>query len=138
MFSDRAYFFDQGLRFECRRCGQCCTGAPGTVFVSPDEIAPMADHLGMAVEPFIESYLYPYKDSFSIAEDPHGNCLFFNQGCTIYTARPLQCRTFPFWLSILRSKKRWREIQRECPGIGQGRLYSRQEILAQVHRAMAF
>ncbi|MFZ1984336.1 MAG: YkgJ family cysteine cluster protein [Desulfatitalea sp.] len=138
MFSDRAYFFDQGLRFACQRCGQCCTGAPGKVFVGPDEIGPMADHLDMAVGPFTETYLYPYKDSYSIAEDPHGNCLFFDQGCTLYTVRPLQCRTFPFWFSNLRSEKRWLKIQQECPGIGQGRLYSRQEILERVHRAMIF
>jgi uncharacterized protein len=138
VFSDRAYFFDPGLRFACQRCGQCCTGAPGTIFVGPDEIGPMADRLGMAVEPFIATYLYPFKSSYSIAEDPQGNCLFFDQGCTLYTVRPLQCRTFPFWLSLLRSKKRWLEMQHQCPGIGQGRLYSRQEILARVHRAMAF
>lgn len=138
MFYDRSYFFDQGLRFTCQRCGQCCTGAPGTIFVGPEEIGPMADHLGMTVGTFIDNYLYPYKGSYSIAEDPHGNCLFFSQGCTIYTARPTQCRTFPFWLSILRSKKRWREIQQECPGIGQGRLYSKQEILERVRRAIIF
>ena len=130
MFPDRAYFFDEGLRFECQGCGACCTGDPGTVYVGPDEINRIAGYLGLDAAAFKETYLYAYKDSFSIREDHHGNCLFFHHQCAIYPVRPLQCSTFPFWFSNLRSQAGWDALQHQCPGIGQGRLYSKQEIIA--------
>lgn len=35
----RSNFFDAGIRFECRRCGACCTGDPGIVRVNERETA---------------------------------------------------------------------------------------------------
>jgi hypothetical protein len=35
--TDRQYFFDDGLRFECTKCGHCCSGSPGKVFLA-DEV----------------------------------------------------------------------------------------------------
>jgi uncharacterized protein len=132
----RPYFFDAGIRFQCQRCGGCCTGDPGTIYVTPDEIVALAAHLNLTVDDFNQKYLYPFKDSFSIGEHADGRCLFFDNGCTIYPLRPGQCRTFPFWFSNLRSEDRWREIQKKCPGIGRGRLYSRDEILAVVRTTL--
>lgn len=129
-FATRSYFFDQGLRFACRRCGACCTGAPGTIYVAPAELAPIATCLGLALPDLIHTYLHPFRDSYSIREDNRGHCLFFDAGCAIYAARPMQCRTFPFWFRNLRSEARWRDVQRECPGIGQGPRHSREAILA--------
>jgi Fe-S-cluster containining protein len=102
----RPYFFDDGIRFACRRCGACCTGAPGVVRV--DE---------------------PWENGHSIKENPDGSCLFFRDGCRIYPVRPRQCRTFPFWFANLRSQARWESIRSECPGIGTGRLYTKTDIL---------
>jgi uncharacterized protein len=126
----RSYFFDAGIRFKCLRCGACCTGEPGTIYVSHEEIVPLAAHLRLSVDDFIQQYLYPFKDSYSIGEHADGRCLFFDNGCTIYPLRPHQCRTFPFWFSNLRSEDRWRRIQDKCSGIGRGRLYRRDEILS--------
>jgi uncharacterized protein len=125
----RPYFFDAGLQFECLRCGQCCTGAPGTIYVSAEEIDALARHLQLSVNHFTAQYLYPCKDSYSIGEHADGRCLFFDEGCRIYPLRPCQCSAFPFWFSNLRSEERWREVARQCPGIGRGRRYSRDQIL---------
>lgn len=125
----RSYFFDQGICFECLRCGACCVGDPGTVYLSESDIADLIDYLGMTRDAFIQRYCYPFKDSYSVGEDAQGRCLFFSSGCTIYPARPLQCRTWPFWFSNLRSAERWHRITQACPGIGKGRLYSKEEIL---------
>jgi Fe-S-cluster containining protein len=124
-----AYFFDDGLCFECLQCGDCCTGEPGTIYVSGTEIEAIAGHLQLTLDEFRTSYLYPYKDSFSVMEDHRGHCLFYDQGCTIYQWRPLQCRTFPFWFSNVRSETRWQRIAGQCPGIGRGRRYTRDEIM---------
>lgn len=136
MHPKTVYFFDQGLSFECRRCGTCCTGASGTIYVGPDEISPIAAYIGLSVYDFAQRYLYPYKKSFSIKEDSQGNCLFFNNGCGIYPVRPFQCRAFPFWFCNVRSESHWRDIARQCPGIGHGRRYSREEIIALARETM--
>ncbi|MGD9217408.1 MAG: YkgJ family cysteine cluster protein [Desulfobacteraceae bacterium] len=132
----RSYFFDQGLRFTCTKCGACCVGEPGTIYVTGAEIEIIAASLNRSVDAFTAQYLYPYKDSYSIKEDEQGRCLFFDEGCAIYAIRPLQCRTFPFWFSNLRSQHRWQQIKCECPGIGRGRLYSREEIIKLAQESM--
>jgi hypothetical protein len=134
-FWNRSYFFDQGLRFSCRRCGGCCVGEPGTIYVSRPEIEKIAAFLELSVGRFTRQYLYPFRDSHSIKEDEHGRCLFFENGCTIYDIRPLQCRTFPFWFSNMRSEARWRRVARQCPGIGRGRLFAKTEILDMINKS---
>lgn len=126
---ERPYFFSNGIAFECQKCGKCCTGEPGTVYVSDLEIDNIANYLGTTVSETIANYLYPYKDSYSISEDETGACCFYENGCTVYTVRPLQCRTYPFWLRNLRSEKAWRKASSVCLGIGQGRIYSKNTIL---------
>ena len=125
----RSYFFDGGLRFECRGCGACCTGDPGTIYVGALEIARIAQFLRVPVSVFKDTYLYPFRDSYSIREDSEGRCFFYEEGCTIYSVRPTQCSTFPFWFHNLRSEKIWQDLAGDCPGVGRGRLYSKEEIL---------
>jgi uncharacterized protein len=128
-WAPQRYFFDQGLRFACARCGRCCTGAPGIVFVAPDAVAPLAAHLGLSPANMVQHYLAPWREGHTVREDAEGRCLFYADGCRVYPVRPLQCRTWPFWLSNLRSQARWERAARSCPGISRGRLYSREEIL---------
>lgn len=124
------YFFESGLRFSCQQCGQCCTGEPGTIYVSSWEIENIALFWGVSVAVCIKQALLPYKDSYTIKERPNGACLFYQNGCTIYPVRPNQCRSFPFWIQTMRSAYAWKQTAKVCPGIGHGRLYTREEILA--------
>lgn len=41
-------WYADGLRFECTRCGHCCTGEPGTVRVYEEEIGTLASFLKLA------------------------------------------------------------------------------------------
>jgi uncharacterized protein len=125
----RSYFFDEGIRFGCRRCGGCCTGAPGIVRIDADEITHVADFLGMSVPRVVKKYLTPGQNGYCVRESREGRCLFFEEGCRVYPVRPMQCKTFPFWFTNLRSEARWESIRRQCPGIGRGRRYSKSEIL---------
>ncbi len=134
----RSYFFDQGLRFNCTQCGACCVGEPGTIYVSSPEIEAIAAAIDLTINDFTAQYLYPFRDSHSIKEDADGRCLFFDDGCTIYDNRPLQCRTYPFWFSNLRSEERWQNVERQCPGTGIGPLYSKAEILDLIKESMVF
>ncbi len=126
---DRKYFFDKGLRFECSLCGKCCNGESGIIIVLDNEIKQISDFLALNRDLFIDRCLYPYLDVFSIREDDTGRCIFFENSCSIYPVRPLQCRTFPFWFTNLRSEKTWKKVLENCPGTGKGKLYSKEEIL---------
>ena len=125
----RAYFFDRGIQFECTGCGRCCVGEPGIVRVTEPEVAVMAAFLGMPAEAVKTNHLEPYKSGLTIKEREDGACVFYENGCRIYPARPGQCRSFPFWVSVFRSKDRFDRTQKNCPGIGRGRWYARDEIL---------
>lgn len=61
-------------------------------------------------------------------EKSNMDCIFWKDGCTVYQARPLQCRSFPFWDSVLASPKAWEATGKECPGVNSGELHDREEI----------
>jgi len=133
---DRPYFFDYGLRFACRRCGTCCTGAPGIIRVSAAEMDRIAAFLDIPDRQFRRDFVVPGQTGPSIGEHTDGRCLFYAQGCRIYPVRPLQCRGYPFWFNILRAENRWLREAQQCPGIGRGRLYTRDEIMLRVTQDM--
>ena len=130
MKSPRGPWYADGLRFECTRCGRCCTGE-GHVWVSRDRIREIADFLGLSVEEFSRRYLRLVEGRVSLVDKPeHADCVFWegDRGCAIYPVRPTQCRTFPFWPEHLASPEAWRALAREVPGIGRGRRHAVGEI----------
>jgi valine--pyruvate aminotransferase len=134
----RPRFLDGGLRFGCTQCGQCCTGAHGIIRVDADEIRALSDSLGMGAQDFKARYLYRIPNGFSIRERENGDCMFLRDGrCSVYGLRPRQCRTYPFWFENVRSEPAWERAAADCPGIGQGRLYTREEVLEIVRSSRA-
>ena len=83
----------------------------------------------MDVDKFKQDFLYPFRDSFSIKEKENYECVFYNNGCSIYSVRPNQCKTYPFWVKNMRNEKIWEAEKKLCPGIGKGKLYTEKEIL---------
>jgi len=131
--ADEPWYRD-GLRFECTQCGNCCTGAPGYVWVNATEVAALAMDIGMELEMFKDRYTRKVGARTSLVEFPNGDCVFFdNQSrrCTVYNARPRQCRTWPFWNSNIKSAADWAYTSSICPGSGQGKLYSLEHIESQ-------
>ncbi|MBD3344905.1 MAG: YkgJ family cysteine cluster protein [Chitinivibrionales bacterium] len=128
-------YLKNGLRFTCKQCGNCCTGEPGTVYVSESEINAIAGRLGLDPTAFKEQYCYPFRDSFSLREHPDGACVFYKSvgGCLIYPVRPSQCRTYPFWIKIIRNEKNWNNEKKACPGIGVGKLFTEETITGVVN-----
>ncbi len=127
-------WYHEGLRFECAGCGDCCTGAPGFVWVGDTEMQTLAAASGLSVADFKATYVREADGRRSLIERSGGDCVFFDPAtrkCAVYHARPLQCRTWPFWESNLRTPSIWRAISRVCPGCDRGRLYSIEEIRAQ-------
>lgn len=122
-------WYDEGLRFGCRQCGSCCGGEPGYVFLRRGEAVAIAGHLGVSLEDFRRTWTRKAGDRTSLREESDGRCVFLGrEGCRIYQVRPVQCGTFPFWLWNLVQRENWDETARDCPGMGRGRLYSREEI----------
>ncbi|MBX3396930.1 MAG: YkgJ family cysteine cluster protein [Phycisphaerae bacterium] len=127
---DSELWYQSGLQFECTQCGNCCTGAPGYVFVSEDEIDRIASFLGRPGQGLERHQYRRVGRGISLTEDKTtGDCVFLKRTsegrrtCSIYPVRPLQCRTWPFWNSLLESREEWDEAARDCPGMNKGKSY---------------
>jgi len=124
-------WYADGLRFTCTQCGNCCTGAPGFVWVNADEIDALAQFLGTTPDEIRRHHTRKVHGRISLAEHENGDCVYFDAAtrkCTVYSVRPRQCRTWPFWRSNLRTPEAWAEIQTTCPGAGHGELVPLQTI----------
>lgn len=124
--SEQPWYRD-GLCFECTQCGNCCTGAPGVVWVDEEEIRQIAEFTGKTIGEVRLFHTRLVGTRVSLTEFANGDCTFFDgetRGCRIYPVRPRQCRTWPFWNSNLESPKTWKRAQTVCPGMDSGPLYS--------------
>ncbi len=124
-------WYQDGLRFECTQCGVCCSGEPGFVWVNGEEIQAMARALNMDEEAFRHQFVRKVGSRESLVEYPDGDCIFLDphtRGCMVYAERPIQCRTWPFWTSNIKTPLDWEETCAICPGAGQGTLYSIEHI----------
>ena len=145
-------WYRDGLRFHCTRCGNCCTGDPGYVWLSDVEIARLAEFLELPQDEVLARYCRKIGTRWSLRErrTRQGNydCIFLKEVpvesvreggqrvmhlkriCEVYEVRPLQCRTWPFWEGNLANESRWKDAATRCPGMNVGRKYSRDQIVA--------
>lgn len=130
-----------GLRFECTMCGNCCSGPPGYVLVSDDEVAALARRMGVSEADFLKRYTTMTREGRSLIEKPSPlpggglDCIFLDRAkipgkavCGVYEDRPAQCRTWPFWPSNLKDRRAWERAKRTCPGMDRGALTTPQQI----------
>ena len=131
---DTEPWYHDGLRFRCTRCGHCCTGEPGFVWVTDAEIGVIAEFIGETVEVVAGLHTKKTPRGLSLREKANGDCVFYDrqQGCTIYPVRPPQCRTWPFWESNVASPEAWQSTCEVCPGSGQGDLIPVEEITSRL------
>jgi Fe-S-cluster containining protein len=122
-----APWYAAGLEFTCTGCGGCCRGE-GYVWMTPPEIEALAAFLGLSTADFGRRYLRRIGRSLSLIEKPNHDCIFWDDGCTVYAARPTQCRTFPFWPENLETPGAWEAVVHHCPGAGTGKHYDLVEI----------
>jgi Fe-S-cluster containining protein len=128
---DPTPWFQNGLRFTCTMCGKCCTGEPGFVWVTDEELAKLAKFAGEPEQEFRAVYTRTIRGRRTLKEKANGDCVFYDReiGCTVYPVRPAQCRTWPFWESNLKSPKAWEKTEAVCPGSGEGELIPVEEII---------
>jgi Fe-S-cluster containining protein len=152
MACEKESWFAQGLRFECTGCGNCCTGGPGFIWISEVELGRLSSHLQQPLPQVQQQYCRKVGGRVSLKEKPPNqhreyDCVFLRsealalpddgsegihrrRQCQIYSVRPLQCRTWPFWSGLLAGPRAWEEAARRCPGMNRGRLYAYEEIIA--------
>ena len=95
-------------------------GFPGYVWVTETEIEEIAKTLNISVEECMKKYVRRLGDRYSLRELPKTYACVFLEGkkCSIYHARPKQCRPFPWWPENISTRQEWHEIAERCEGIG--------------------
>ena len=97
--------------------------------MSPAQIERLERSLDLDPRAFKTRYLTQDEDGAPVLQlKANGDCIFWEDGCSVYPARPRQCRTFPFWPETLESPEAWKELRTFCHGVDEGRLYALSEI----------
>ena len=132
--SNKLPFYENGIKFQCQSSGKCCTshGEFGYVYLTLQDRKRFAKYLKLTTSEFTKKYCDISGGIWHLKEDmKNPDCLFLkNKACTVYEARPTQCRTWPFWPEVMNPKSWKAEVENFCPGVGKGKLHSKTEIEA--------
>src|SRR5215213_8218564 len=63
-----APWYAEGLKFTCTQCGNCCTGGPGFVWISREEIRRLAEFLKITPQETVEKYCRKVDGRWSLKE----------------------------------------------------------------------
>ena len=91
--------------FQCQRCSACCR-QPGFVYLKEEDTERLAACLKIDIYQFTGTYcLLMDRKQLALKKNPDETCLFLGaSGCTVYAARPAQCRDFPLSWKTERSQ----------------------------------
>jgi len=128
-----SFYHTKPIRFRCSQCSQCCYGDKyAYVRVKSQEIEAIRSHLNMDTQSFEDDYLIKLidhgygirmtKNLINTLLNKPEHCVFLNKEgkCSIYSVRPTQCCTYPFWPEILINEETWNNEVTRCEGINQG------------------
>lgn len=111
----------------CDHCpGKCCRGRTGHIWINDQDLRALSSLLELNTIDFIDQYADRSDNRLSLKEqyvEGSYDCVFFDvqkNSCLVYSARPNQCRQFPFWEEC---KNRFNEMIRECPGVREDARY---------------
>jgi Fe-S-cluster containining protein len=126
------------MRFQCQPgCIRCCE-QKGFVYLTREDIARLAEHLGVTRAEFKRRYLCGTAPLLRFRKQRHKQCPFlFSTGCSVHAVKPLQCSSFPYWPELLDKVSERREAAAYCPGMNHGPLVNidvAREVANQVQR----
>jgi Fe-S-cluster containining protein len=127
LLHSRPYYDEAPLHFECTHCGHCCS-RPGVVVFSASDLSRLASHLCTTIGDVREGFFNGAQDPIITVDDDHGCPFHVDERCTIHSAKPTQCATYPFWPEIVGTAEAWTHERSECEGIGRGKPYSAADI----------
>jgi Fe-S-cluster containining protein len=131
--------FRRGVRFQCTRCGECCTRLRGNVPLSSTDVRRISRQLGLSIRSFVDAYGLHVVDrvhvggrvldipSIELRVPRSGTCVFLDEErrCAIQDVKPSVCDRTPFVGYVAEGSARaWREASSYCPGIGVGKRYT--------------
>lgn len=126
-------WYREGLRFACiPGCGRCCVnhGEFTYLYLEPADADRLAEHFGLPLAEYLARDT-GLDDGLVVVPSRDGACPYLDgTRCTVHDARPVQCRTFPFWRDLVRDRAAWRATAAWCPGIGEGEVHDRERIEA--------
>lgn len=80
---------------DCTECARCCHTMTPTY--TQEDIVRLSSHLEMSQDEFIKLYLEEEEDHPEVLMHRHLPCAFLKDNrCTVYEARPDNCRSFPY------------------------------------------
>jgi len=124
------YYRKTVLRFECQRCGDCCSSWQGAVYITLEDVPGMASVVGLTPGQFIVEYTK--RDMLGhrhLVLRENGDCIFYEEGrCIVNETKPASCWAWPFWRKVCTTKRGWERAAKYCPGIGSGRAWAPDEI----------
>lgn len=79
----------------------------------------MSKLLKISLELFIRQYTRKREGRLCLAEKKSDHsCIFLKDNrCSVYSARPKQCQTFPWWKENLQTEESWKAAALFCEGI---------------------
>ncbi|MGY8670310.1 MAG: YkgJ family cysteine cluster protein [Candidatus Poseidoniales archaeon] len=112
----------EGVSFQCQPdCGRCCDEPGGIVYLAKEDAVRLAEHHSLGVKEWLERDCHTTLDGrFILDSDAETDiCIYLdsNKKCSVYDARPDQCRAYPWWIENLASQRTWSKTMDECPGI---------------------
>lgn len=107
--------------FDCRLCGQCCTGFGGT-YVTPEDISRISVFIQADQDAFVETYCDMSGSRPVLTTGENGSCIFFDpeKQCTIHPVKPYMCKAWPFIKTLLANPENWDIMANSCPGMTKG------------------
>ncbi len=126
-------WYEDGLPFSCTACGNCCKsrGEYSHVYLREEEAERMASHLNLTLEAFMDAHAQ-IDEGWIILKPGLTQCAFLQEDgkCGVYEARPVQCRTWPFWDVNLKQETWEGEVNPTCPGSRTGQVHSAERVEA--------
>ena len=93
----------------------------------------MAKSLGMTTSSFTKEYCKKEDGIYVLIDGADNKCTFLEgKRCSVYEGRPTQCRTWPWWPEVMDAKTWNKEVAAFCPGVGKGKVWSKEEISEQL------
>jgi len=121
--------YPAAVHFQCVKCGICCGDTKEKarhILLLKIEAEQIATTTSQPTSKFTEKIKNKAPYNYEMKKTKNGKCIFLeNNRCTIYTARPLICRFYPFELKITHDGKHTFLYTLECPGINKGHMLSK-------------